>query len=355
MAIETLWFTRCPAPSAASIAIRQNWLVDEFALDGIAVKSLASSSDKTVQLSHYNHTQQNSFRFGGWVPPLISASRGADVHVVGLSWPDRAGGVLALPASGIRYPGDLRGRRFGVPRRANDTVDWWRATVLHGYDRALKHAGLTADDVTFVDVEIAREYVEDVTLGAAPSQSLWGARSQFAVQREEVAALLRGEVDVIYSDAALGALLRSFVGPVTVIDLFNREAGSSAEDGQPVVLTVSGGLLRERPDLVDRWLVRLLDADPWARAHPEDARRIFASDTGLPEDFVDLAYSPAVTQQADVSLAANRIAALRARHDDLLAKGFLAAPIDFDRYIDPAPLERARKIWTARQRQERAA
>jgi ABC-type nitrate/sulfonate/bicarbonate transport system substrate-binding protein len=355
MTIDTLWFTRCPSPSAASIAIRENWLVDEFAPDGIAVKSLASSSDKSVQLSHYRHTQPNSFRFGGWVPPLVSASRGADVKVIGLAWPDRAGGVLALPGSGIRTPEDLRGKRFSLPRRKNDSVDWWHAAVLHGYASALRRAGLRFRDVQLVEVDIEREYVADATTGDAPGQSLWGARSQFAVQREEVAALYRGEVDVLYSDAAMGALLRAFVGPVIVVDLFNREEDSPEGDGQPVVLTVSGGLLRERPDLVERWLVRLLDADAWARSHPAEARRIFAVDTGLPEDLVDDAFSPRLTQQIDVSLSPRRVAQLARLHEDLLTRGIIDSPIDFERFIDPAPLAAACELWRRRQLSKAAA
>jgi ABC-type nitrate/sulfonate/bicarbonate transport system substrate-binding protein len=83
MSIDALWFTRCPAPTPASIAICDGWLVDEFKPDGIEVLSLAASRDKSVHLSHYQHTQPNSFRFGGYVPPLISRSRGADVR---LNW-----------------------------------------------------------------------------------------------------------------------------------------------------------------------------------------------------------------------------------------------------------------------------
>jgi len=38
MSIDTLWYTRCPAPTAATIAIRNGWLEEEFARDGIAVR-----------------------------------------------------------------------------------------------------------------------------------------------------------------------------------------------------------------------------------------------------------------------------------------------------------------------------
>ena len=348
MTIDTLWFTRCPAPTAASVAIRQGWLVDEFAPDGIAVRSLASAADKSVHLSHYNHTQANSFRFGGYVPPFTAASRGSDVRIVGVAWSDRAAAVYALPGSYLRSAADLRGRRLSVPRRLNDTTDWWRALVLAGYAHALGLARLTWDDVELVEIRIEREYVEDASLGGGAGQSLWGARSQFAVQREEVHALIKGEVDVIYSDAAMGAILEAFLGLATVVDLAAPEEGGDTVNGHPLVLTTNAGLITERPDLVARWLARLLDADAWARANTDAARRIIAQDTGVPEDFVEAAYSPRIYGQLDLSLSPGRQALVRAKHDQLVAGGFLPAPLDLDRLIDPEPLTQALALHQAR-------
>jgi ABC-type nitrate/sulfonate/bicarbonate transport system substrate-binding protein len=335
MTIDTLWFTRCPAPSAASIAIRNRWLEEEFAPDGIAVASLAASTDKAVHLSHYRHTQPNSFRFGGYVPPLVTRAQGTDVRVVGLAWPDRVAEVVVAADSPIRTGADLRGHRLGVPKRLNDSIDWWRATVLAGYDEALVAAGLPADSVTLVDIPVARAFVEDITLGAAHAQSLWGARSQFAVQREEAAALIRGEVDALYTDAAMGAILKAAYGFRPVVNIDGSEDGEYGSNGFPIVLTLSGGLIDARPDLVVRWIRRLLDADAWAQAHEPEAKRILARDTGVPEDFLDLAYSPRVHRQLDVSLSENRVALLQAKHDALLRHGFLAAQSIFPRSSTP--------------------
>ncbi len=339
--IDALWYTRCPAATAASIAIRLGWLEREFEADGLVVQSLAAAQSKTAHLSHYSHSQPNSFRFGGYVPPLITRSRGTDVRVIGLNWADRAAGLWVAAGSEIRSAAELRGKRLAVPRRLNDKIDWWRATVLAGHHAALKVAGLTPADVTFVDIDIAREFVADATVSGAKGQSLWGAQSQFAVQREEVAALIRGEVDALYSDAALAALLEATTGARRLVDLESPEDAPLLDQGYPAVLTVSGALLDERPDLVARWVARLLDADAWARANEEEAKRIIARDAGLPEDFVERAYSPRVHTQLDVSLAPNRVAVLKQRCDFLFEHGFLAAPIDFDRFIDHGPLKAA--------------
>lgn len=339
--IDTLWFTRCPAPSAASIAIWNGWLEEEFAADGLNVRSLASARDKSVHLSHYQHTQPNLFRFGGYVPPLVARSRGTDVRVIGLCYPDRTAEVVVRADSDIRCGADLKGKRLGVPKRLNDSIDWWQATVRSGYDDALRHIGLGNSDVTFVELPVAREFVADVVLGDAPTTSLWGARSQFAVQREEAAALIGGSVDALYSEAALGAILKAAYGFRPVVQVPRGVDGGRGIAGHPTVLTVSGGLLDERPDVVGRWIMRLLDADPWARSHEAEAKRIIARDVGLPEDFVDQAYSANVHQHLEVSLTDSYVARLEAKHDTLLRHGFLADRIDFDSFVDPAPLRAA--------------
>lgn len=340
---DTLWYTRCPGPSAAAIAINLGWLEQEFAADGIAVKSLAASGDRSVHLSHYRHTQPNSFRFGGYVPPLLAKAQGADLKVIGLAWADRLAGIFALPEGPLKTPADLSGRRLSLPIRDEGDIDWWRGQVLAGYEFALKAAGLTLEDVELVEVPVRRSWVEDATTGEASGQSLWGARSQLALQREEIAALIQGRVDAVYSDAALGALLQAFTGARPVIRIVAQPDSGTGDFGYPTVLTVSGNLLEEHPDLVDRWVARLLEANDWSLAHRQDARRIIAQESGLPEDLVEVAHSPRVYGQLDVDLTARLVAVLRQRHDSLLRNGLIQQPIDFAGFVDAGPLERARQ------------
>jgi ABC-type nitrate/sulfonate/bicarbonate transport system substrate-binding protein len=340
MKIDTLWYTRCPAPTAASIAIRQGWLEQEFAADGIAVRSIASAAERSVHQSHYTQSQPNAFRYGGYVPPLIARSRGADIRLIGIAWHDRVHAFYALPGSGIERAEHLRGKRIAVPRRLNDEIDWWRASVLGGLKALHEQTDLRPDDLVLVDLPVARRYMEDATPGQASGQSLWGAWSQMGLQREEVAALVRGEVDAVYADGALTALLAAATGARPVVTLRGNEDDASGA-GTPCVLTVSGELLRQRPDLVDRWVGRLLDAPAWAVAHRDEVHRLFARETGLPEDLLHAAYSPRLPEQADVALNPARLALVRAKVEHLLAHGFLAAPFDFEAFVDDGPLRRA--------------
>ena len=132
MSVDTLWYTRCPVPTAFSVAIRLGWIDDEFAPDKIEVASLLSSAARATRESHFAHTQPGSFRHGGNIPPLWAFSEGNDVRLIALSWNDEIQVVLARPDSDIRTVADLKGRKLGVPRRLHDSIDFWRATVLRG-------------------------------------------------------------------------------------------------------------------------------------------------------------------------------------------------------------------------------
>jgi ABC-type nitrate/sulfonate/bicarbonate transport system substrate-binding protein len=269
--MTTLWYTRCPAPTAASVAIRQGWLEEEFAPDGIPVRSISEAPDEATRLAHYSHDHPALFRFGGYVPPLQAMARGVDLRIIGLNWHDRVAAFYTLPehplaARRSEGPKALRGARIALPIRKRDQTDWWRATVLAGIEHLMAIAGFAPGDVTIVPIEIDRAYYDDATAGPEARASLWGSRSQFAVQREEVAALYRGQVDAIYSDAALSAILTATTGAVPVLRLRGYEDDSEAGFGHPIVLTVSAALLEARPDLVDRWIARLLGAQDWVRA-----------------------------------------------------------------------------------------
>jgi ABC-type nitrate/sulfonate/bicarbonate transport system substrate-binding protein len=344
MAERTLWYTRCPTPTAFGISIQNGWIEEEFSSDGIAVRSLTSSADPKIRQSHFEATQPNFFRHGGNGPPIVSRSRGADVRVVGLSWNRGYKPILALPKSGIRTVSDLKGRRFSIPRRAKDSVDFWRATVLRGLDHALVAGGLGIGDVQHVEVSTDRTFVEDARPAKDQSASLWDARFMLGHQREEAFALIRGEVDAIYSQGAMAAIVEGFLGAVTVFDNGDESAGvRRANNDTPYILTVSGSLIDERPDLVERWLVRVLAAAEWARDHESAAKRIIAAEAGLAEELVDRAYSSDIHRELDIDLAEDRIDALRSQHDHLLRHGFLDRAVDFSAFIDPRPLAGARE------------
>ena len=134
--VSELWYTRCPVPTASSIAISQGWLDDEFVPDDIAVASLRASADSAVRESHFNHSQADSFRQGGNIPPIWTRSRGSDVRLIGLSGPTSTSRsspcpVAASPAR--RTQGAAPG-----PDAARQRSD--RLLPRHGAARLRQHA-----------------------------------------------------------------------------------------------------------------------------------------------------------------------------------------------------------------------
>jgi ABC-type nitrate/sulfonate/bicarbonate transport system substrate-binding protein len=312
------------------------------------VRSLASSPDRAGHQAHFAQDRPHLLRHGGNIPPLVAASRGADVRVIGLSWPDFREPVLTLPGSGIEHPGDLRGRRLAVPRRLADTIDFWRPTVLHGYERALAVAGLTLDDVDLVDLPIERSLIDAPAPGDRRG-ALWGARALLGQQREEAVALLTGRVDAIFSHGALAPIAQGVTGARTVVDLGALpQRPDRVNNGIPQVLTATGDLLDAHPEAVARILARVVAVGAWARAVPERARDAIAAEIGLPLDLLDDAHGPAVHAQLDVDLAPERVAALTAQAAWLHRRGVMDGPLDVAALVDPRPLERARRILGVR-------
>lgn len=343
MSIDTLWYTRCPVPTAFGLAVQLGWIDAEFAPDGIAVRSLATSTDRDVRGSHFRHTQANSFRQGGNIPALIARSRGADVRLIGLASPRISHPVLVPEASPVRSVADLAGRRLALPRRMRDTVDFWRATVIRGYESALATAGLGLDDVRLVEIAVDRGLVDAATDDTGARASLWGAASQIGFQREEAAALVRDEVDAVFSEAGFSAFLRASLGLRTVIDVETLDDPAlRVNNGLPQSFTVSGALLDEHPELVARVLARSLEAAAWAPEHRDDARRIVAGEAGLPEELVDEAFTPAFADHLAVHLEPAAIDAIRSQSAFLHEHGFIDEPVDIDAFVAPEPLEIAR-------------
>ncbi len=193
----TLWFTRCPVPTATGIAADRQWLTDEFAPDGITVRSLQDAEPDADREAHFTHALPGLFREGGNVPALWARSRGERTRLIGLTWIEERQVVLVAPGSGIRSAGDLRGRRIALPVHPID-IDFWRAMAVRGFEGALASAGLSLADADPVDV---------------PAD---GRTGQWAA---ELAALRRGDVDAVYVKGALAVEAARRSGAEVAVEL----------------------------------------------------------------------------------------------------------------------------------------
>ena len=340
--VSELWYTRCPVPTASSIAISQGWLDAEFAPAGIQVSSLRASEEKSVRESHFDHSQPNSFRQGGNIPPIWTRSRGNDLRLIGLSWAEQFQAVLTLAGSDIDGPADLAGRRLALPRRVNDQIDFWRATALHGYLSTLSTVGLSTDDVQLVDMPVTETFLG--SSGKSHSGSLFGAYTNRRIQSTEVVALIRGEVDAIYVAGGRGPDLQAFTDLHVVFDIAGQpDRDLKINNITPAALTVSGQLLDERPDLVERYLAATIRAARWAKDNEQETKRIIAHEVGIAEDWVEPGYPGGIHANLEPSLDDELIAAIEVQKRFLLDHGFIQEDFDVQEWVAHGPLQAARE------------
>ncbi|MBT2896925.1 ABC transporter substrate-binding protein [Streptomyces sp. McG3] len=317
---RTLWFTRCPVPTATGIAADRRWLTDEFARDGIAVRSLQDAEPDADPAAHYTHALPGLFREGGNVPALWARSRGERTRLIGLTWIEERQSILVAPGSGLRGAAALRGSRIALPVHSI-AIDFWRAMALRGFEGALASAGLGLADAVPVDVP------------ADGSREQWSA---------ELAALRRGDVDAVYVKGALAVEAARRSGAEVAVDLDDLpDPAFRINNGTPRPITVHQDLLDEHPGLVDRFLAVLLRAADWAADRPDEVDRILGAETGAGAEGVAGAYLPGTHRTLHPDLSPRRLALLAAQEKALRAHGFLPEAVDIDSWADPAPLRRA--------------
>ncbi|GES40806.1 desulfurase [Rhizobium dioscoreae] len=333
-AISEIWYTRCPVPTPVGLAAQLGYLEDGFRSEGVALKSIIDSPDRNIRRSHFNHTLDWSFRHGGNVPPIRARSEGRRTRLVGITWTDEFQAIITLPETGIRTTRDLKGRRFGIARRPEGIVDFMRATALKGLISALSLEGLSINDVEIVEIALA-----DSVLASQEGPSLFGLKRRQAYG-EEIAALLRGEVDAIYVKGTAGINVANLIGAVQVAEFgFHPDPKIRINSGSPRVLTVDELLAEERPDLVRKLIEAIFKAGAWAEAHPEETRRFVARESGATEEQVLAANGPEIHRHLGLGLEPELVGAVEHYKNFLRDFGFLAGDFDIGEWVDRRHLE----------------
>ncbi|GAA1581684.1 ABC transporter substrate-binding protein [Actinoplanes couchii] len=323
-ALDEVWFTRCPVPTATGIAADRGTLAAEFAADGIAVRSFQDNRGGTNDERHFTHAHPALFREGGNVPALWARSRGGATRLIGLTWIEERQSIVVRAGSSISDPAHLRGLRLAVPRH-DLSIDFWRAMALRGLSGALGIAGLTLADAVPVDIP-----------AGGPGQ--W---------ETELRALADGRVDAVYVKGAVAVEAAARHGLVTGIDLDGyTDPRTRINNGTPRPVTVAQSLLDEHPDIVDRFLAVLIDSADWAATNPDGVSRILATETGSGPAGVAGAYQQHGTLH--LNLSPERLDLLADQERFLRSHGFLPSAVDVAAWADHEPLRRAHELVARR-------
>ena len=327
-AVDTLWYTRCSVPTPLGLASQLGWFNEEFGSDGITIKTLQETTDPAVRESHYDHHLQNSFRQGGNVPAIWARANGVDTRVIGLNWIDESQLILAHRDSGIKTPADLRGRRIGLPVH-NNTIDHGRAGALRGFLVALELGGVGDKDVEWIDFPVPVQRGVPQVAGRGNGGGYAGV----------IQALLNKKVDAVFVKGSRGVQVAHEIGANIVTDIRNHpDPLVRANNGAPRPVTVDRFILDSRPDLVARFLARVVAIGDWAAVHPAETVAYVARETGSDEQWVKRAYGEDLHLHQYTDLAETSIKGLEVYKNFLLQHGFLKADFDVNAWIDPKPL-----------------
>jgi ABC-type nitrate/sulfonate/bicarbonate transport system substrate-binding protein len=334
MPYDTVWYTRCPVPSALGIAARFGWIDTAFGAHRITVKSIGESRDTSVRESHFTHTLPWSFRQGGNIPAIRARSDGRDTRLIGLTWVDEFQAMITLPQSSLKTGTDLKGARIGVPRRPGPIVDFHRATALKGIVSALAVIGATVEDVTLVDLEIGESVITqqgDAGLhGLSRRQPYWA----------EIAALANGAVDTVFVKGGEGISIANLLGARVLVETGHHpDPNIRINNGTPRTLTVDASFIEERPDLAAVLVAEVDRAAAWARVNPGETRRIIAREVLVSEEAASAAYGEEAHLKLGLSLDPGHVSAIAHFKDFLLARGFLDNDFDVDAWVDRRPAD----------------
>ncbi|MFF2321725.1 ABC transporter substrate-binding protein [Agrobacterium sp. NPDC058088] len=333
----TLWYTRCPAPTPLSIAVQLGWIEERFAGHGISVSSIRDSADPAIRQSHFDHRLDWSFRQGGNIPPIWAKAGGRHTRLVGLTRTDEFQAVIALPASGINKGGDLKGRRIGLPKRPNETIDFQRATSLKGIVSAL-----TVSDLTIADVELVDLTAREPVLLGPEDERFHGLRRRLPYG-EEIAALHRGQIDAFFVKGAEGVTVANLIGARVVVSTgFHPDPKIRINNGTPRPLTVDATFADERPDLVAELVATVQRVAEWAKENPAEAVRFIAREIGVSEEAVLAANGADVHRNLRLDLDPAELYALSHFKDFLLEWKFIPEDFDVRDWADPHALSSLR-------------
>lgn len=330
--LDTLSLTRCPAvPTASSLAYQLGYLQEALS-DEAGLEIEYKSVGFTGKLD-YAHHERLWLRHAGHAPAVWARAQGVDSVVVALAWLEGSYPILSLQGSGIDTPQGLAGKRLAIIGNRAAKFDLMIAQQLKIYTTTLAEAGLSLDDVELV-------YIDRLSNEGGPSAR---KRDHFVEDaRLQAAHLILGKVDVII--ARLPEAVAEFVDVQTVYD--TRQHPDPRARVHPSVLrgvVVSGALLRERRDLVVRYLAQLLRAEQWAQTNPERTVALIADDYGVPETALSSSYD-SVAEGIQLRLDDDIVDSLRVQKAFLLHHGFIVADFDLDTWVDPEPLHEARLL-----------
>lgn len=330
MSISEFRYTICPVGNSSFLsANRPEFLQAAFEKRGVK-PVLLQTLPRDQWHVHYDYQDPALFREGGNIPPIWSKSNGAEVVLIGLAFLPHREFILVRNDSSIDFVEQLRGKRLGIPVNAEAIIDFYRATVEHGFETVLSARGVAAAEVEFVHLPANQSF----SSGSPDHKGNLG--------KAEADALTAGTVDAIYAG---GVFAQRLLAGGTFKPIYEISADPDLvlpiNNSYPNTLTVSRQLAEEAPEIVVEYVKQTLLAAKWARNNYSEVLELFTHQlhgtpgevtTSLPFNFhKDLA----------VNLSEKGLLALEGQKRFLYDHGYLTRDFDLVKWADDSFLKTA--------------
>ena len=336
-----LYYTRCPVPTASGIAFQRGMFAELFRESGYEVRNLSELGPRGRDV-HYTHSIEAFFREGGGAPPVWARANGVDSVVLGITFMEELLGVFVRADDPAGSVADLAGRRLALPAWPRLVFNFWRFAALKGLHSALAVHGLRDDDVEFVDIVEGWDPHERMNVGRNDLDR--PARCEY---RNQLEALLAGEVDAIFGKGPEAALLRREAGGRIRLLYDLRRAGAVADrvnNSTPRLLTTSRHLVDRHFPAVVRYVRTLIRAARWTEANTVDARRLIARECSIGQDEIETCLESDHAAKFLPRVGDELVEALAVMKSFLYERGFIARDFGLEDWIDPRPLNEAYRL-----------
>lgn len=343
-ALDQIWFTRCPVPTATGLAYKLGWLRGEFSEQGTALDTLQENRD--LGRHHYDHDLPTLVREGGNILALAARAQGARSRLIGLTWIEERQAILVRADSNIHDAKDLKGKRLALPDWNDHAIashqrgtSIARGMSLQGYRGALHYAGLTFDDVELVEIPSNRINPTRGQAAAAEAQdglsNLW----------KGIEYLAQGKVDAVYVKGASAVDAARAAGVVVGIDLDRIEDPRyRVNNGTPRPITVHEDFINNHFDELVRFLAQTLRTADWAAENEAEVHKILEAETRGSVSAVADAYRDEFHKKLHPDLSAERLALFEQQKKSLWLHGFIENDFDFADWVDHRPLAAAHEL-----------
>ncbi len=325
-----LWYSRQADATPLGLAAQLGWLEQEFTADAISVCGLRPNCWPDGTPVQPQAATYGIFRQESCYASLRYQAIVGDSLLIGLHWRPQRALLWVRADSPLQHWSELNHVKIGLPALHGVDIEF-RAQQWRLWQLFWQHQGVDVTALHWVDIDIDEAQSAGTNPALSPQQ-----RCNDALQL----ALQQGRVDVVL----LHGVIQPEIEPSAQIRLFYdlQQLGDAQIDAAltlPMPLTVDRQLWRSHPDLVLRFLQRVLAVEDWAARHPHATYDYIAQSVGMTAAEVPRRFGADIHLRQGTHLAFHMLNALDNYQQFLCKQALLPSAVSLADWIEPLPLQ----------------